>query len=79
MRQYIYHSLSVYPDVDNSALLEAMMNLMHATYVTLQSRPILDEENLSNGMIVFSSLFFHYFKDTMKVVLKLYLIYGCVQ
>ena len=52
------------------------MNLMHATYVTLQSSPTLqDEDVLSKGRQTFFTLFSCYFKETVKVMID-YLLSG---
>lgn len=64
LKQQIYDSLSEFED---SAVREAMMNVMQATFVTLQSAPILDADILSKGQQIFDTLFSRYFKETMRV------------
>ena len=69
LRQSIYYSLCM-PEVvaaDNSVLMEAMLNLMQATFVTLQSGPSLDEETLFKGRQTFHTLFTRYFKESAEV------------
>ena len=69
LRNHIYYSLCL-PDViptASTALMEAMLNVMHATFVTLQSGPTLDKELLSRGKQTFLTLFSRYFKETVKV------------
>ncbi len=72
LKQFIYISLSAcLPEqvaTDSSALMEAMMNVMQATCVTLQSSGhTLDGDILYQGKQTFCALFSRYFKDTMLV------------
>lgn len=69
LRGHIYYSLCL-PETtptSSTALMEAMLNVMHATFVTLRSGPMLDKELLSRGKQTFLTLFSRYFKETVKV------------
>ena len=78
LKQYIYYSFAV-PEPgeasdgagsrDGSMLMEAMMNVTQATFVTLQTAPTLDSGIFSKGHQTFFTLFSRYFKETMKVLL----------
>ena len=66
LKECIYQSFS--PECgENGVLLEAMMNVMQATFVILQSVPELNEEALSKGQKIFSRLFTHFFMKAEKV------------
>lgn len=71
LRQNIYSSLYVSESTasDSNIKMEAMFNLIQATFVTLQSSPSLsvDEETLLKGQRTFHTLFTRYFKETMEV------------
>lgn len=70
LRQSIYYSLSmpsVMPTSESTVLMEAMLNLMQATCVTLQSSPCLEEETLFKGQQTFHTLFTRYFKEVPEV------------
>ena len=60
----IYFSLN--PSECNKRM-EAMMNIMQATFVVLQLVPSLDHDILSKGHQVFKALYMGYFSEDMKV------------
>lgn len=64
----LYHSLSAATTTDSKVLvMEAMLNLMQATFVVLQSSPSLDEQTLFTGQETFHTLYTYYFKENMEV------------
>ena len=48
-------------------VIEARLNLMHATFLTLQSNANLDEELLVRGHKVFQTLFSRHFDENLEV------------
>lgn len=49
-------SVAAASDISNAAKMETMMNVMQATFVTLQSSSMLDQDTLSRGRQIFLSL-----------------------
>ena len=71
LKDYIYRSFS--PELGgNGAMLEAMMNVMQATFVVLQSVSTLDEKILKMGHKIFHTLFTQSFKEKTQVNFSLF-------
>ena len=65
----LYHSLSATTTDSKVLVMEAMLNLMQATFVVLQSSPSLDEQTLFTGQETFQALYTSYFKENIMEVL----------
>ena len=57
-------------NLDNSQPLEAMMNIMQATFLVLQSSIVLNEDILTKGQKTFHTLFSLHFKNCKEVKLQ---------
>ena len=72
LKKVVYHSLHYVTGCDHKRLLtlEAKFNLMHATFVVLQSSTSLetDEKTLSQGLHVFRKLLLHHFNEDASTV-----------
>ncbi len=76
LKQYIYSCM------DSTTLVEAMLNVMQATFVTLQSAPALDRDILLKSQQTFFTLFSRYFlPSTPQITVQVnHLIYrGYIQ
>jgi len=47
--------------------IEVRVNLMHVTFITLQSCPVLDQDTLVKGCQTFQTLFGRYFEENATV------------
>ena len=67
LKQYIYSALGVQGKEMNT--VEAKLNLVQATFLTLQISPDLEQDNdvLCMGQEVFSTLYDGHFNKTMEV------------
>lgn len=63
LKQHIYRAIG--PTQMN--LIEARLNLMHATFLTLQSNANLDNDTLSKGYKVFQTLYSRHFDEKLEV------------
>ena len=70
LKQSIYSSLCGHEgttaDIEKIKM-EAMFNLMQATFITLQSSLSLDNQALAEGQQIFHILFTRYFQEKMEV------------
>ena len=64
LNQYIY--LALEPD-GGSRAVEARLNVMHATFLAIQTASRLDEDSLIKGQLVFQTLFSRHFSEDLKV------------
>ena len=77
LKQYIYSALG-----DRSpemTCVEARLNLMQATFLVLQTSPVLDDDVLMKGQQVFRTLFGTHFNEKSEVgVMKRYLLVNII-
>ena len=73
LKQYIYHAIQSEGCSSDLELVEARLNLMHCTFLALQTSPQLDEGTLLKGRIIFQTLFSRHFNEAMEVC-----VCGCV-
>lgn len=67
LKQFIYFSLAPESPAGGCGLMEAVMSVMQATYLTLQTTPALDRDGLAKGQKTFQVLFTRYFNESRKV------------
>ena len=77
LKKYIYMTFNVSDLVDNATLMEAMTNVMHTTFVTLQSAIKLNQDILKKGHRIFLALLSH-FEGTVKVKRIISTMHGLV-
>ena len=70
LKKHIYRALEPLPDEQTTLhliLIEAKLNVLHATYLALLSEPQLDEDLILKGQQVFQTLFSRHFEENQEV------------
>lgn len=67
LKQYVYLALIPGGGRLGTEVVEARLNVMHGTFLTLQSSPYLDDDLLVKGFQVFQTLFTRHFTETLQV------------
>ena len=69
LKKHVYQALE--PISDNQTphliLIEAKLNVLHATYLALLSEPRLDDDLILKGQQVFQTLFSRHFEENQEV------------
>ena len=70
LKKHIYQALEPGCDDQTSPhllLIEAKLNVLHTTYLSLLSEPQLDEDIVLKGQQVFQTLFSRHFEENQEV------------
>lgn len=67
LKKHIYRALEHDQASPHLVLIEAKLNVLHATYLALLSEPQLDEDLILKGQQVFQTLFSRHFEENQEV------------